>query len=95
MLIGLLLAASVWLLQTNRELLSGRGVPPSTLRDVRAVIAGQPGVVDGHDLFVVVVGPSRSSLIVNGDLTSDDDRDVPAVEDAIMRSANALRARWA
>ena len=88
----LLLGASVVLLRTNRELLSGRGVSPAMLREMRQIVAGQPEVVDVPDLFAVVVGPS--TLIVNGDVTFADELDVPAVEDAIMRSAAALRERW-
>lgn len=92
-LIGLmLLAASAFLLHTKRELLSGRGVPLSMLRDMREIVAAQHGVADVPDLFAVVVGPS--SLIVNGDVTFDDDLDVPEVEDAIRRSAAALGQRW-
>ena len=92
-LIGLLLlAGSAFLLRTNRELLSGRGVPLSMLRDMREVVATQDGVVDVPDLFAVVVGPS--SLIVNGDVTFDDHLEVPAVEETIMRSAIELGERW-
>jgi divalent metal cation (Fe/Co/Zn/Cd) transporter len=92
-LIGLLLiTASVLLLRTHRELLSGRGVPPSMLLEMRHIIAAQPGVVDIPDLFAVVVGPS--SLIVNSDVTFADDLDVPAVEQTIVRSRTALRAQW-
>ncbi|HVP02090.1 MAG TPA: cation transporter [Solirubrobacteraceae bacterium] len=93
MLIGLLLlGASAFLLHTNRELLSGRGVPIWMLRDMRAIVAAQRGVVDVPDLFAVVVGPS--SLIVNGDVTFDDAFDVPTVEAAIMNAAAELGERW-
>ena len=45
-LIGLiLLAASVVLLHTNRELLTGRGVSPALVARMREVVAGQAGVV--------------------------------------------------
>ena len=88
----LLFAASVILLRTNRELLSGRGVPETMLREMRAVIAAEPGVLEIPDLFAVVVGPS--SLVVDGDVTFADELDVPAVEQAIMRSARVLRERW-
>ena len=92
-LIGvLLLLTSVFLLRTNRQLLSGRGVPIAMLREMRRIIAAQPGVIDVPDLFAVVIGPS--SLIVDGDVTLEDDLDVPAVEETIMRSASALRERW-
>lgn len=93
MLIGLLLlGASAFLLHSNRELLAGRGVPVSMSSDMRTVVAAQQGVVDVPDLFAVVLGPS--SLIVNGDVVFDDDLDVPAVEEAISRSAAALAQRW-
>ncbi len=92
-LIGLLLlGASAFLLHSNRELLAGRGVPVSMSRSMREVVAAQRGVVDVPDLFAVVLGPS--SLIVNGDVVFDDDLGVPAVEDAISRSAAALAQRW-
>jgi cation diffusion facilitator family transporter len=88
----LLLAASVLLLQQNRELLSGRGVPPAMLRAMAGTIAAQPGVVEVQDLFAVVVGPA--SLIVDGDVTFADELDVPAVERTIMRCDAALRQHW-
>ena len=92
-LIGmLLLVASVFLLRTNRELLTGRGVALPMVGEMRRIISAQQGVVDVPDLFAIVVGPS--SLIVDGDVTFAADLDVPAVEQAIMRSAAALRERW-
>jgi len=91
--IGLvLLVASVVLLRTNRALLLGRGVPLQMLREMRAIVAAQPGIVAVPDLFAVVVG--ASSLIVDGDVTFDDDLTVPGVEEAVARSAAALRERW-
>ncbi|MBV8221596.1 MAG: cation transporter, partial [Solirubrobacterales bacterium] len=55
LLIGLLLlATSGFLLRTNRELLSGRGVPPTMLRAMRGIVAAQAGVADVADLFAVV-----------------------------------------
>jgi xanthosine utilization system XapX-like protein len=58
-LIGLLLLlASVLLLRTNRDLLSGRGVAPSMLREMSQVIAEQPGVVAVPDLFASRQSPS-------------------------------------
>jgi len=92
-LIGLLLlAASVLLLQTNRDLLSGRGVPPPMVRQMSRVIAEQDGVVGVPDLFAVVIGPS--SLIVDGDVIFADDLDVPSLEKTIMRCVAALKERW-
>jgi divalent metal cation (Fe/Co/Zn/Cd) transporter len=92
-LIGLLLLlASVLLLRTNRDLLSGRGVPPPMLREMSQVIAEQPGVVDVPDLFAIVIGPS--SLVVDGDVTFARDLDVPAVEQTILHCIHVLRERW-
>ena len=92
-LIGLLLlVASVLLLQTNRDLLTGRGVSRPMLREMRQIIAAQEGVVDVPDLFAVVIGPS--SLIVDGDVTFADALNVPAVEQTIKTAAAALRERW-
>jgi divalent metal cation (Fe/Co/Zn/Cd) transporter len=92
-LIGLLLLlASVLLLRTNRDLLSGRGVSPPMLREMSQVIAGQPGVVAVPDLFAIVVGPS--SLVVDGDVTFAHDLDVPALEHAILHCVHVLRERW-
>jgi cation diffusion facilitator family transporter len=91
--IGLMLfVASVLLLQTNRELLTGRGVPPPMLREMSQIVASQPGVIEVPDLFAVVIGPS--SLIVDGEVTFDDNLDVPAVEEAIAKAVDALRQRW-
>jgi divalent metal cation (Fe/Co/Zn/Cd) transporter len=87
-----LLVASIILLRANRALLLGRGVPVSVLREMRRVVAAQTGIIAVPDLFAVVVGPS--SLIVDGDVTFADDLTVPDVEQAIMRAAEALRARW-
>ena len=92
-LIGVLLfCASVFLLRSNRQLLTGRGVPQPMVIEMRKIVRAQEGVVDVPDLFAVVVGPS--SLIVDGDVTFADDLDVPAVEQAILRAAAALRERW-
>ncbi len=91
-LIGLLLLASVLLLRKNRDLLSGRGVAPSMLRDMSQVIVEQPGVVAVPDLFAIVVGPS--SLVVDGDVIFAHDLDVPAVEHTILHCIHVLRERW-
>ena len=92
-LIGLvLLTASVVLLNTNRALLTGRGVSPTLIAHIRDVVAAQPGVVAVPDIFAVVVGPS--SLIVDGDVIFDDELDVPQVEGIIVAAAAGLRARW-
>jgi cation diffusion facilitator family transporter len=92
-LIGLaLIAAAVTLIQRNRDLLTGRGIAPEWLEQMRRVIAAQPGVLDVPDLFAVVVGPA--TLIVDGDLTFDDDLTAPQIESAIDRAATALRTRW-
>lgn len=87
-----LLATSVVLLHTNRELLTGRGLPRELTERMRAVIAQQPGVEAVADLFAVVVGPS--SLILDADVVFDDDLDVPEVERTIVQAAEALRAQW-
>jgi cation diffusion facilitator family transporter len=92
-LIGLLLlSASVLLLRTNRELLTGRGVGPALLSEMRKVIAQQPGVSDVPDLFAVVVGPL--SLVVDGDVTFDHGIDVSEVEASIASATSELRERW-
>jgi cation diffusion facilitator family transporter len=92
-LIGLLLlSASVLLLRTNRELLTGRGVGPVLLSEMRKVVAKQPGVHEVTDLFAVVVGPL--SLIVDGDVTFEHGLDVEAVEQAINSAATEHRQQW-
>src|SRR5580658_2479242 len=92
-LIGLLLLlASVLLLQTNRNLLSGRGVPPHMLREMSQLIGEQAGVVDVPDLFAIVVGPS--SLVVDGDVIFAHDLDLAAVEQTILDCVHVLRERW-
>jgi divalent metal cation (Fe/Co/Zn/Cd) transporter len=67
----ILVAAAVTLLGTNRELLTGRGIPPRLLSDMRDTVAGERGVLSVPDLFAVLVGPS--SLLVAGDATFRDD----------------------
>ena len=78
-LIGLiLLATSVILPHTNRDLLTGWSVPPGQSTRMRRLVGAQPGVVGVPDLFAIVVGPS--SLIVDADVIFDDGLDVPRVE---------------
>ena len=92
-LIGvLLISASVLLLHTNRELLTGRGVPLSMEREMQRIVAMQDGVLEVPDLFASVVGPA--SLIVNGDVTFADELAVSDVERAIALCASALREQW-
>jgi cation diffusion facilitator family transporter len=92
-LIGvLLLVASVLLLRTNRELLTGRGVGPALLSEMRKVVAQQPGISEVTDLFAVVVGPL--SLVVDGDVTFEHGIDVSEVEASIAGATNELRERW-
>jgi cation diffusion facilitator family transporter len=92
-LIGvMLLIASGVLLQTNRALLTGRGVSASTLHEMRSVIAAQPGVIGVPDLFAVVIGPS--SLVVDGDIMLAANLDISAAEETIKRGVLALRERW-
>jgi divalent metal cation (Fe/Co/Zn/Cd) transporter len=92
-LIGLvLLVTSIVLLHTNRELLTGRGLPPSEVAHMRAVVGLQPGVLAVPDIFAIVVGPA--TLIVDGDVVFEDSLDVPAVEAVIVNAAGALRELW-
>ncbi|MGC1239587.1 MAG: cation diffusion facilitator family transporter [Acidimicrobiales bacterium] len=91
--IGLLLiAASGFLLQINRDLIGGRGVSPATLRAMRSVVASQAGVKEVSDLFAVVVGPM--SLVVDGNVIFQDDLSVAVVEQTIERTNEELRKRW-
>ena len=93
LLIGLaLMVAAVALTQLNRSLLTGRGVNPELLEQMRRVIAAQPVVVDVPDLFAVVVGPS--TLVVDGDVTFKDQLTVPDVEAVLDRTAIELRMYW-
>jgi len=91
--IGLILVgASVALLRTNRELLTGRGVPLPLLEAMRATVASERGVESVPDLFALLVGPS--SLLVAADITFADDFGIPEVETAIAHATAALRGRW-
>jgi cation diffusion facilitator family transporter len=91
--IGLMLiGASVFLVDINRDLISGRGVAPTTLKEMRVVVESQPGIIDVPDLFAIVVGPM--SLVVDGDVIFSPDLDVPVVEQTIMRANEELRKRW-
>lgn len=92
-LIGLvLLATSLVLLHANRELLTGRGLGPLQVAQMRGTVLEQAGVLAVPDLFGVVVGPS--SWIVDSDVVFDDSLDVPAIETVIVDAASALRLRW-
>jgi cation diffusion facilitator family transporter len=92
-LIGLLLlVTSVVLMHTNRELLTGKGLPASEVARMRSAVKAQPGVVAVPDLFAMVVGPA--TLIVNGDVVFEDALDVPGVEAVIVDAAQALRRTW-
>jgi cation diffusion facilitator family transporter len=84
-----LLATSIVLLHTNRELLTGRGLPPERIERLREIVEAQAGVLGVPDIFALVVGPS--TLIVDGDVVFDDHLDVPAVEVLIATIATALR----
>ena len=91
--IGLvLIAASGFLLQINRDLIGGRGVTPSTLRAMRSVVAAQEGVIEVSDLFAIVVGPM--SLVVDGNVIFKSDLSVAVVEQTIVRTNEELRRRW-
>jgi cation diffusion facilitator family transporter len=92
-LIGVMLfAASGFLLQINRNLIGGRGVGPALLKEMRSVVASQPGVVAVSDLFAVVVGPM--SLVVDGNVIFSDDLAVSVVEQTIIHTNEELRRRW-
>ena len=92
-LIGIvLLATSIILLHTNRELLTGRGLPLAEITRMRDVVRQQAGVEAVPDLFAVFVGPA--TLMVDGDVIFEDALDVPAVEAAIVTAAAALRQDW-
>jgi cation diffusion facilitator family transporter len=92
-LIGLLLiVASGFLLQINRDLIGGRGVSPSTLREMRSLVASQPGVVEVSDLFAVVVGPMN--LVVDGNVLFQDNLSAAVVEQTIVHTNEEIRKRW-
>ena len=92
-LIGLvLLATSIVLLHTNRELLTGRGLSLGEITRMRDVVRQQAGVEAVPDLFAVFVGPA--TLMVAGDVIFEDTLDVPAVEAAIVTAAAVLRKGW-
>jgi cation diffusion facilitator family transporter len=92
-LIGLMLfAASGFLLQINRDLLGGRGVAPSTLRNMRSIVASELGVVEVSDLFAVVVGPM--SVVVDGNVIFQEQLSALAIEQSIIHTNEELRKRW-
>jgi cation diffusion facilitator family transporter len=91
--IGLMLfAASGFLLQINRDLIGGRGLSPLTLREMRSVVASQPGVVEVSDLLAIVVG--AMSVVVDGNVIFDDNLSAAVVEQTIIHSNEELRKRW-
>jgi cation diffusion facilitator family transporter len=92
-IIGLvLLGTSVVLLHTNRELLTGRGLPAAQILRMRRIVGAQAGIEGVPDLFGIVIGPA--TVIVNSDVVFADGLDVPAVEAAIVSAAAALRREW-
>jgi cation diffusion facilitator family transporter len=92
-LIGVvLIAAAIALVQTNRALLTGRGVSRRMLEQMRLVLAAEPGILDVPDLFGVVVGPA--SIVVGGELTFADEMNVPEVERILSDAGTTLRGRW-
>ena len=91
--IGLMLfAASGFLLQINRDLIGGRGLSPLTLREMRSVVASQPGVVEVSDLLAIVVG--AMSVVVDGNVIFDDNLSAAVVEQTIIHINEELRKRW-
>jgi cation diffusion facilitator family transporter len=92
-LIGLMLfAASGFLLQINRDLIGGRGLSPSTLREMRALVSSQAGVVEVADLFAIVVG--AMSVVVDGNVIFQDELSAAVVEQTIIHTNEELRRRW-
>lgn len=92
-LIGLvLIAAAIALVQTNRNLLTERGISPRMLDRMRSVVEAEPGVLEVPDLFGIVLGPA--SIVVGGELTFADELNVPEVERVLGEAGDALRRRW-
>lgn len=92
-LIGLaLIVAAVALTQQNRSLLTGRSIQPALVERMRELVIEQVGVVDVPDLFALVVGPRQ--VIVDGDVTLEDNLSVPEAEAVFDRAATALRSHW-
>ncbi|HEY1763204.1 MAG TPA: cation transporter [Acidimicrobiales bacterium] len=92
-LIGLMLfAASGFLLQINRDLIGGRGLTPSTLQQMRSLVASQEGVADVPDLFAIIVG--AMSVVVDGNVIFHDDLSAAVVEQTIVHVNEELRKRW-
>jgi cation diffusion facilitator family transporter len=92
LIVSALMAAAVALIQQNRSLLTGRGVPPRLHEAMRSAIAAQAGVVDIPELRAVVLGPAM--LAVAGDVTFDDALTVPEIETALSNVKTELRSRW-
>jgi divalent metal cation (Fe/Co/Zn/Cd) transporter len=88
----MLFTASGFLLQINRDLIGGRGLSPSTLREMRSVVASQTGVVEVLDLFAIVVG--AMSVVVDGNVIFDDNLFAAVVEQTIIHTNEELRKRW-
>jgi len=87
-----LVSAAIVLTQRNRALLTSRGVHPDVLQRMRDVVADEPGIVEVPDLFAVVGG--RRDDRPHGDVTLQDELNVPEVEATIQRAAAALREGW-
>ena len=93
LLIGvLLLATTVVLLHTNRELLTDRAISPALLEGMRTYIGGRHGVVDVPNLAAIYTGPQ--AVIVFGTVVFDKELDVHEVEESLAECGRILADRW-
>lgn len=88
----LLLATTVALLHTNRELLSDRSIAPEVLAAFRDRLGAQAGITAVPDLLAVYTGPH--AVLVAGTVVLAEDLDVPAVEQVLADAGEALAGRW-
>jgi divalent metal cation (Fe/Co/Zn/Cd) transporter len=89
--IGLVLGAvAVFLVERNRDFLVGQELAPAG-REIRAFIAGWPGVVAVRRLNAIFTGPDEILVVARVDI--DDSLNGAAVERLVSGIEHELRAR--
>jgi len=89
--IGLLLIAVAFVLgRDNKTMLIGRALPPETQREIRAIIANEPGIDDVPDLLSLRLAPEQVLVVATVDL-DDSETTGAAVEQLAERIDKKVR----
>ena len=65
---ALLIVVAFTLGRENKAMLIGRGLPPDTQREIRAIITAEPGIVDVLDLLSLRLAPDEVLVVATVDL---------------------------